>query len=141
MATRQDEIDEERRALREYMLVDNLREPREAKMGRGEPKHDQLTEDLATIGRNAIDEIIAMRGKATELERKVEDAIGLIQHLRHQRRVLADILGDALAVIQTIEGENTDEEDSLRALRNRMSAAISSVAREDRRDSQPATIV
>lgn len=141
MATRQDEIDEERRTLLEYMRVDNLREPRRSKMGRSEPKHDQLTEDLATIGRNAIDEIIAMRGQATALERKVEDAIGLIHHLRHQRRVMADILGDALAVIQTIEGENTDEADRLRALRNRMSAAISRVAQDDRRNDEPAPLV
>lgn len=55
-----------------------------------------------------------------------------VSKLQGQRGVLVSLLGDCLRVLQTVDGDDADEDSQLRALRNRVSMAIGETARSDR---------
>ena len=52
--------------------------------------------------------------------------------LRGRLRVMTNIMGDALSVLNTIQGEESDEETRLDSLRAKMAGAIDSVLRTEK---------
>ena len=95
----------------------------------------RMTQDKADAEKAAMSAVHKSLSEIGQLRAGVASKgalIDSISKLQGQRGVLVSLLSDCLRVLQTVDGDDADEDAQLRALRNRVSMVINESARSGR---------
>jgi hypothetical protein len=88
--------------------------------------HDAACEswdDYADPARCSMEYVRVKNKTEADFSNSVISTLRELQRLRGQRKVLEALLGEAAEVLTTVDGDSADEDDALRALRDRIADA------------------